>query len=64
MLVVIVIVAVGAFHAHSDAQFSRWVGWATVAALPVAAIASLPYLGDKISGSTRQRMAGAMAPAI
>ena len=37
VVVVAVIVTVGALRAHGDAAFNRWVGWATVAAVPVAA---------------------------
>ncbi len=38
MIAVSVIVMRGAFRAHSDAQFNRWTGWATISALSVAAV--------------------------
>lgn len=45
------VVVIGAIRAQSDAAaFSRWVGWATVAALPVAAVGVLAVLGGKITG--------------
>ena len=47
-----VIVPVGALRAHGDAEFNRWVGWATVAALPVAALGVVLLLWDKMVGRT------------
>jgi hypothetical protein len=44
------VVVIGAFRAHSDTAFNRWVGWATIAAVFVAASAVLPVLWDKITG--------------
>jgi hypothetical protein len=37
---VAVIVIADAVGAHSDDAFSRWTGWATVAAVPLAALAA------------------------
>jgi NACHT domain len=45
-----VIVVIGAFRAHSDTAFNRWVGWATIAAVPIAAAGVLPVLWAKITG--------------
>jgi hypothetical protein len=42
-----VVVTVGAFRAHNDSGFNRWVGWATVAAVPLAALGILLVLWDK-----------------
>jgi NACHT domain-containing protein len=52
VLAIAAIVIVGTFRAHGDAAFNRWVGWATVAALAVAAIAVLPALRDMIAPDT------------
>ena len=37
VLALAVTISAGALRAHSAAEFSRWVGWATVAAVPLAA---------------------------
>jgi hypothetical protein len=47
LMVVSVISVVGALEAHGDAAFNHWVGWATVAAVPVAAVGVLLVIGDK-----------------
>jgi hypothetical protein len=47
-----VILIVGAVKAHGDSAFNRWVGWATVLAVPVAAIGVLLVVWDKISKSS------------
>ena len=44
-----VVVTVGALRAHGDAAFNRWVGWATIAALPVAAAGVVLVLWEKIA---------------
>jgi hypothetical protein len=43
------VVTVGALQTHSAGQFDRWVGWATVAAVPVAAVGVWLVLWDRIS---------------
>jgi hypothetical protein len=40
---------IGAFSEHSEAAFNRWVGWATIAAVPIAAAGLLPVLWDKVT---------------
>lgn len=45
------IVTAGAIGAHSAADFNRWVGWATIAALPVAAIGVLLVVRDKATSA-------------
>jgi predicted NACHT family NTPase len=46
---VAVVVPAGALRAHSVTGFNQWVGWSTVAALPVAAIATALLVWDKVS---------------
>lgn len=43
-----VVVTVGAFRAHSADAFNRWVGWATIWALVVAALGVLLVVWDKV----------------
>ena len=43
-----VVVTVGALRAHSDDAFNRWVGWATIWALVVAALGVLLVVWDKV----------------
>jgi hypothetical protein len=43
-----VVVTVGAFRAHNDEAFNRWVGWATIWALVVAVIGVLLVVWDKV----------------
>lgn len=43
------VVTIGALGAHGAAQFDRWAGWATAAAVPVAAVGVLLVLWDKIA---------------
>jgi hypothetical protein len=50
------VVVVGAFHAHSDNAFNRWVGWATIAALLITALAVAIPLWEKFSA--REKPAG------
>jgi hypothetical protein len=52
VLAVAVIVLVGALRAHGVEDFNRWVGWATVAAVPVAAVGVVLVLWDKIAKGT------------
>ena len=47
VVVVAVIVTVGALQARGDAGFNRWVGWATVAALPIAAAGLVLVVWDR-----------------
>ena len=42
-----VVVPVGALRANGDEEFNRWVGWATIWALLIAAIGVLPIVWDK-----------------
>lgn len=50
-LAIAVRVALGALQAHGTAQFNRWIAWAAVAAVLLAAVGALPSLWDKITGS-------------
>jgi hypothetical protein len=50
-----VIVAVGAFRAHTDAAFNRWGVWATVTAVPIAALGIVLMLTDKIRNPAGDR---------
>jgi hypothetical protein len=43
-----VIVTAGAFGAHGDTAFNLWIGWATVAAVPLAALGVLLVVLDKL----------------
>ena len=52
VVVAAVVVTVGALRAHGDAAFNHWVGWATVAALPVAAVGVVLVLWEKIAAYT------------
>jgi hypothetical protein len=49
VIAVSVVVIVGAIRAHGDAAFNRWVGWATIDALPFTAIGIVLVLLEKIS---------------
>jgi hypothetical protein len=51
VVAVAVIVITGALRAHGDAAFNRWVGWATIAAVPLAAVGLLLVVWDKIAPS-------------
>jgi NACHT domain len=51
VVAVVVLVVAGALRARGDAAFNRWVGWATVAALPVAAIGVMLVVWDKVTAS-------------
>ena len=51
VVVMACVVAVGAFLAHGDAAFNRWVGWATIAAVLLAVILGWPALWDRIAGT-------------
>ena len=52
VVVVAVVVTAGALRAHGDAAFNRWVGWATVAAVPLAAVGVVLVLWEKIAAGT------------
>ena len=52
VVVVAVVVTAGALQAHGDAAFNQWVGWATVAAVPLAAIGVVLVLWEKIAPGT------------
>jgi hypothetical protein len=52
VLAAAVIVVLGALRARDTAEFNRWVGWATVAALPVGAVGVVLMVLDKIIKST------------
>ncbi len=59
VLVLAVTVSVGALQAHGTPEFNRWVGWATVAAVPLGAAGILLLLWAKITGSlVRPKMTG------
>jgi hypothetical protein len=45
------VVAAGAFHAHGDAAFNRWVGWATIAATLIGALSIVLVVWDKVAHS-------------
>src|SRR5215470_12457840 len=49
VLAIAVVVTVGALRAQGATQFSGWVGWATVAAVPVVAIGVLLVIWDKVT---------------
>ena len=50
------VVTVGAFRArHSTTDFNVWVGWATVVAIPLAALGVVLVLWDKMSGDALNR---------
>ena len=49
-LVSVIRVTIGATRAHGAAEFNRWVGRATVAAVPVAAMGLVLVLWTKITG--------------
>ena len=49
MVAVSVIVTRGAFRAHTDAEFNRWTGWATIWALSVAALGVALVAWDRIA---------------
>lgn len=46
---VAVIVPVGAFRAHTNAEFNRWIGWAAIAAVPLTALGVLLLVLDKLA---------------
>ena len=64
VLAVAVIVSVGALRAHGTAEFNRWVGLATVAAVPLAAGALLLMLLDKILARAGWLTSGAHAEEV
>jgi NACHT domain len=52
VVAVAVIVTVGGLRAHGPDAFNRWVGLATIAALPLTALGVLLVLWDKIKGTS------------
>jgi len=54
---VAVIVTVGAATSHGEAAFNRWIGWATVAALPIAAAGVVLVLWETLRGEARAESA-------
>jgi hypothetical protein len=50
VVAVTVLVSVGGFRADTVDAFNRWVGWATIAAVPLAALGVLLVLWDRLSG--------------
>lgn len=48
MVMLAVVVTAGAFRARTDDAFNRWVGWATIWALVVAAVGVLLVIWDKV----------------
>jgi hypothetical protein len=53
VVAIAVIVIVGAIRAHTDAGFNRWTGWATIWAVPLAALGVVFIAFDKITGSDK-----------
>lgn len=47
-IVVSIIVSIGAIRAHGNIAFDRWVGWATIAALPLAAVGIVLVVLEKV----------------
>ena len=52
VVMVAVVVTVGALRARGADAFNRWVGWATVTAVPVAAVGVMLVLREKIAPGT------------
>lgn len=61
VIAVSILVIIGAISAHGDVAFNRWVGWATIIALPFAAIGIVLVLVEKI-GRDRDRDRQRSAP--
>ena len=55
VVMVAVVVTVGALRARGTEVFNRWVGWATVMAVPVAAVGVVLVLWEKIAPATASR---------
>jgi hypothetical protein len=53
VVAIAVIVIAGAIRAHTDAEFNRSTGWATIWAVPLAALGIVFIAFDKITGSDR-----------
>jgi NACHT domain len=49
IVAVAAVVTAGALRAHGDAAFNRWVGWATIAAVPLAAVGVVLVVWEKIA---------------
>ena len=58
VLVLAAVVAAGAFRAHGDVAFNRWVGWATIAAMLTGALSLVLVVRDKVARS----VAGKIVP--
>src|SRR5690348_9660032 len=43
------VVTAGALRAHGNSAFNRWVGWATIAAVPLTAVGVVLVLWEKIA---------------
>jgi hypothetical protein len=50
VVAIAVIVIAGAIHAHTDAEFNRSTGWATIWAVPLAALGVVFVAFDKMTG--------------
>jgi hypothetical protein len=48
-MAVSIVVIIGAIGAHGDVAFNRWVGWATIAALPFAAVGIVLVVLEKVA---------------
>ena len=53
---VAIIVTVGPFRAHTDAGFTRWVGWSAVVVVPLTALGILLGIWDKVAGGERREL--------
>ena len=62
VVVLVVIVSVGALRAHGTDAFNRWVGWATVAAVPLAALGILLLIWEKISRKVDKKPSSSPSP--
>jgi hypothetical protein len=54
VIAVSIIITIGAVSAHGDVAFNQWVGWATVAILPLEAIGILLVVLDRIARNREQ----------
>ena len=62
VIVVSVLVTSGAIRAHGQTAFNRWVGWATIVAVPFAAIGIVLVIFEKIARSREATERRADAP--
>ena len=56
VVVITIVVSIGALRAHGAAEFNRWVGWATVLGLPLAAVGVVLTLRDRITAGPELRV--------